>query len=113
MLFFQSVFQAGERAKGKGQRMRAKSFSFCGFVLSGGDATRFLLLAGQNCVMWLPLTVRELEIFIYFFSLFKAGKISALNKSGVLLVKNKKRMCIGLETTRACHTNEETGPKRC
>lgn len=48
-----------------------------------------------------------------FFSLFKTGKISALNKSGFLLVKNKKRMGIGLETTRACHTNKETGLKRC
>lgn len=74
MLFFQSVFQGGGRAKGKGQMMRTKSFSSCGFVLSEGDATPFLYLAGQNCVMWLPLAVRELEIFIYFFLFLKLGR---------------------------------------
>lgn len=62
LLFFQSVFQAGGRIKGKGQRMKGKE-PFLFDLLLGSDAIPHLHLASQNDVMWPPSAVREPEDF--------------------------------------------------
>lgn len=67
---------------------------FCLISWEGMLSPTYLSLWPELCNVATLTCQGAWEFFLFF--LFKAGKISALNKIEVLLVKNKRRMNIGL-----------------